>query len=366
MFFFAATIYILERFRQNGTKLIWLLPVVIILWCNIHGGIFSGLGIISIYFLLSFVRREKSVKTLFFVTLLSYLALLINPYGVSYPAYLYSAVVVPRPFIEDWQCILHPKFLFPYSWIIVLFAIMFIIKIIRDFKNKSFDIYHYSLIIPTVYFGFAHVKGIELAAIVIFMFCLKDLDYYLSKLKRIKTFEKSLYAAIFIMALIIPFNINTPRLTFNHYPVKEVEFLKINNIKGNVLVIFEMGSFITYKLYPNNKVFIDGRFDGVYPMDVYNANNVFFMLKNKHWEDAVTKYPTDIIILDKSDTVRLILLYKSESEWKEVYAGNRFCVLIKKDKVRDDYKMPTDNLSYYRANLFKTDFIKQLKDEKNG
>ena len=46
------------------------------------------------------------------------------------------------------------------------------------------------------------------------------------------------------------------------------EFLRINNIKGNIIVPFEMGSYISYKLYPQNLIFMDGRYDGVYSFKI--------------------------------------------------------------------------------------------------
>ena len=48
--FTAVTIYLLERSRQEGQW--FLLPILVpiqIVWCNLHGGFLSGLGIIAIY-----------------------------------------------------------------------------------------------------------------------------------------------------------------------------------------------------------------------------------------------------------------------------------------------------------------------------
>ena len=360
----AITIYILEKLRQSNTKLVWVLPIMIAIWCNLHGGVASGLAIIGIYCTISLIKREKHAKTLVIVTLLSFLALFVNPYGIHYPAYLYSAVTVPRKFIEDWQSIFHPRFLFVYAWIIILFLSMLGMKIARDIKNKTFDIYHYVLIVTTIYFGFAHVKGIELAAIVTFMFCSRDMNYYLENFQLSKTLEKSLSLVIIILAITIPFNITTPRVTFERYPVREVEFLKINNIKGNIIAPFEIGSYLTYKLYPNNKIFIDGRYDGVYPMEIFDVHKDF-MTADKKWTDALNKYPTDIIILRQYDPTRILLLANKQMGWKEVFTGDRFCVFLKKEKAKQIFILPPKDLTYYRNNAFKPDFIKYLKEEKN-
>ncbi len=54
----------------------------------------------------------------------------------------------------------------------------------------------------------------------------------------------------------------------NIFPVYAVKFLKDNNVKGNILVPFDWGEYAIWKLYPDNRVSIDGRFDTVYPIDV--------------------------------------------------------------------------------------------------
>ena len=36
------------------------------------------------------------------------------------------------------------------------------------------------------------------------------------------------------------------------------------NIKGNIITPFALGSYTSYKLYPNNLIYIDGRYEEVY------------------------------------------------------------------------------------------------------
>ena len=366
--FAALTLYILEKFRQTNTKLIWVLPVLVAFWCNMHGGVVSGLGIISMYCLISIIKREKFVKTLLTVTILSYMALFINPYGAHYPWYLYTAVTIPRKYIEDWQSIFSPRNLYPYLWIVIMFITMLGIKIYSDIKNKVFDLYQYVLLLITVPFGFAHIKGLQLASVTIFMFCSKDVDNVLNKYNpwgMFEKIEKSLYLVIIILGITIPFNITTPRLTYSIYPIAETEFLKINDIKGNIFSVFELGSYLSYKLYPNNKIFIDGRYDGVYPMEVFN-DHLDFMNGMDNWRTVIKKYPTDIFILPLHFYKPIKYLKENpQLGYVDVFYGYKYCIFLKKDLVKPKYKQPPGNLKYYRDNVFKTDFVKYLKEEKN-
>ena len=104
-FFFALFLYVLERARLNGEwRGLWLLPVVQILWCNLHGGFTAGLGLIALYAVGEFIAR-RPYRPFLLVLLFSGLATLINPYGVAYWDYMVRAVTMPRPYITEWASI---------------------------------------------------------------------------------------------------------------------------------------------------------------------------------------------------------------------------------------------------------------------
>ncbi len=58
-FLFALSLYVLERARLSGWwRGLWLLPVLQIPWCNLHGGFPAGLGLIAIYAAGEFLSRR--------------------------------------------------------------------------------------------------------------------------------------------------------------------------------------------------------------------------------------------------------------------------------------------------------------------
>ena len=81
--FFALLIYILEKSRKYNSKLIYTLPLLIIIWNNTHGGVVSGLGMIFIY-MLGEIIRQKPWKKYLIVLLVSTPMLAINPWGWDY------------------------------------------------------------------------------------------------------------------------------------------------------------------------------------------------------------------------------------------------------------------------------------------
>jgi hypothetical protein len=82
------------------------------------------------------------------------------------------------------------------------------------------------------------------------------------------------------------------------YPADAVEFLRTYGITGNVAMPFEWGSYAIWKLAPESRVFIDGRFETVYPprvIDDYFA----FMHGTEGWERLLDDYPTEVVVVQR-------------------------------------------------------------------
>ena len=144
----------------------------------------------------------------------------------------------------------------------------------------------------------------------------------------------------------------TVPLNYAAYPVREVEFIKINNLKGNILSNFGLGSYISYKLYPNNLIYMDGRYEEVYYDEMIPLLKKFFLV-NPGWDDVLKKYPPEIMIIEKYYPVYDTL--KNSEDWKLVFEGEVFGVFLQKDNLQADYSMPAKEIDYYKDTLFDTD-----------
>ncbi|MGN0517974.1 MAG: hypothetical protein ACI4II_04540 [Acutalibacteraceae bacterium] len=100
-----AEVYILYRFiNQENTRSIYLIPIIAILWANLHGGssnlsyilciivLICGLFNFDYYKLQATRLSKKQIKTLSIITVLTIGGLCINPYGVHMLAYPFQNV----------------------------------------------------------------------------------------------------------------------------------------------------------------------------------------------------------------------------------------------------------------------------------
>jgi hypothetical protein len=87
-FFLLATICILEKNRSTGSKFIFLLPLLMVLWINTHAFWSIGLLAVVVYLIAHIVREKKIPPALAVTTALCIAAIGLNPYGLQLPAYL--------------------------------------------------------------------------------------------------------------------------------------------------------------------------------------------------------------------------------------------------------------------------------------
>jgi hypothetical protein len=96
------------------------------------------------------------------------------------------------------------------------------------------------------------------------------------------------------------------RYARDEVPLDAVEFLRANEIHGNMAVQFEWGGYTLQHLGDQARVFIDGRFEASYPpqvMDDYFA----FVDGAPGWERVLDVYPTDVVMLDPGTPVNALL-----------------------------------------------------------
>lgn len=367
--FFTVFLYILESARKGKTKLIFLLPLLMIIWNNLHGGCVSGIGLILIYLIGEFFNK-KPVNQYIFALASTILVLPINPWGLSYLNFLLKAVLMPRPLISEWRWLFYKDDLFGcmkfkiYALFLISTEIAMILKQLKS-KNFYFDKTKFLVLSATIFLAVLHVKFIPFAVITMACFLYDDFYTFFNSLTK-NAFTNIANIAnikiIIIYGLIIIFAFSTikmkgfgPYLDWSRYPVKAVEFLKTNNIKGKLLADFSFGSYISYKLYPNNKIYMDGRYEEVYDEYLFDILDDFDS-GGQDWNIILEKFPPDIILIEKTHPARNLL--DMDKQWSKIFDDNTFVIFVKSkdlNKYKHPFKKPSADIKYYKRTLFDTD-----------
>ncbi len=371
--FFALFLYILEKVRFGKVKLLFLLPLIMLFWCNIHGGCIAGLGLIALYIIGEFLNK-KPVKYYIYALMGCIAVLFVNPYGIEYVKFLFFAALMDRSMILEWQPSFADFNAFNYLYYkFYLFLMLFIVLIygIRErITYQKLDKTKYLVILTMLILSILKVRHqaffiFTAGALLFDEFCyVKNLlnEYFLKTIKINNNKINSLYNIfknIIIYSVLILFSLNLLffkskqiRITESAYPRFAIEFIKINNLKGNLFVNFNWGSYAAYKLYPQNLIVMDGRYEEVYYPELLEDMKNFYMLKND-WDKIIKKYKTDILILENNYPVYEKI--KNDPNWYLVFENNLSGVFVPKDSVKKEYYYPIPDDNYYNETKFETD-----------
>jgi len=374
--FFAIFLYILELSRRDISEfkihkfspagewgLVIYLPILMIFWNNLHGGCVSGIGLIALYALGEFLNK-KPTKMYVYTLIATILVLPLNPWGFKYLGFLFSASTMSRPDIVEWWGIFCKYNIHKYIYLkifgamLILTELGFAIKSIIS-KNYNFDKTKFLVLSATLYVGIMHQKLVPLFVISAMAFLYDDFYTALNTLtfnilNKIGVFKDSMVyilISIYIIGNVLTHQI-TPQIQIAQYPYLSVEFLKTNKIKGNLLTNFGAGSYAAYKLYPDNKIFMDGRYEEVYYQNMIPLLKQFHLVKS-NWDEILKKYPPDIMIIEKYYPIYNHLKYSDD--WTLIFdKDTNFGIFIKSKYAKTHYKNPPLNIDYYKRTLFDT------------
>lgn len=319
--FLVSLFYILNLYRFRNKNYLFLLPLIQVLWVNIHGSHVLGLIVPLIYILGDFLQRlfpklsdadnrrrvsEGRISlALALVLLANITATFINPY--TYKAFSLPFLITGQKAymqnIGEWQPLQWYHlwgYSLRYTWGFLVLMILGVTGFI--FRLKRFNVTDFLIF---AFFLLAAVKGIRLTAefgLVASVIILRNF-YGLSLTRswtRMPAFSALL--AIFLVFVIPPAIVFSPTYAFglgikeNKFPGKALRFIEDNHISGNMFNSFAFGDYLTWNAFPGRKVFIHGR-NEVFPEDFYrdylNAHK-----SPEVWNKVVEKYNITFALLE--------------------------------------------------------------------
>ncbi len=367
--FFTVFIYLFEKARCGNKKLLYLTPILMLIWSNMHGGCVSGIGLFCIYIFGEFLSK-KEFKYFILPLILNLAVLPANPWGIGYLNFLLYANTLNRIWITEWYNLFDTT-LFLRKYLIIKTFVIFslFIEILYLIKASKRDWTKIVLTLTTIILGIKHLKHLPFAVITVFIFFHKEIyDFFKNLFDRI--FNEKIYkyintlilAASYLFILCSLYEYRFEPRASKFYPYKSVEFIKINKLKGNLLCDFSTGSFIGYKLYPQNKIFMDGRYEEVFSFE--NLRQLmFFLYAEEDYNTLLNKYPTDIILARNGYTVLNKLI--ETKKWTPIFYEKDFITLVRTENLKTEYLQPTADIKYYQKTLFDTDINFMIKSNGN-
>jgi hypothetical protein len=297
-FLFAATLFCLEEWRHGARWPVGVLPLIILAWANLHGGFVVGLGAIFLYTLASVISRDRAVLiviTAFACCLIT----LINPYGLDFWRYLIPALLHPRLRIQEWRPL--PPLAWDDFWGFRLLFVLTAAALAFGWKRVERKNWPGLAVLAVMalmgWRSRRHGPFLGVAALAYAGPYFQTL--WGRRLNLLLPATGFVYAAIAIWVAFrfLPDASLYPLSPIGEDPVREVDILARASVQGNAATPFGWGSYISWRLYPNVKISMDGRYETTYPESTFDLNNAFYDHRGD-WFRLCREFKVDYVILD--------------------------------------------------------------------
>ncbi|MCC6508775.1 MAG: hypothetical protein IT423_06690 [Pirellulaceae bacterium] len=350
--FLSIQLWMHEVDRRGGRY--WLVAwwCMLVVWLNMHAGFIVGVGLLGLHagqrFLTHWYQSGswrlawRATWHLALVLPMVGLAVMVNPYGSQYVPYLIKAIGMPRPLIAEWW-----PLWYTHDPLITLglFAISTVLVLLSIRRQPLGSLLGLVGLCVCAILAIKHLRHGSIYAVVWIAYGPAWLTHT-SLGREIVRFINSrrqlalpIAQAIVVACLGWAVSFECWQTTVSGqttrqstcYPLGAIQYLREHQFRGNLLTPFHAGAFVSWELYPDVKVSLDGRYEVAYQPPVFDEHWEFFEA-HSNWQRLLDNYPHDAILVDQTAKVRPLLeqFRNSTADWQFVYEDPSYIVLARR------------------------------------
>ena len=375
--------FVLYQFRRADKNHLWLLPLLMLLWVNLHGGFAIGFILLlttalgealkfgtalvmpaptpaadkesvssrTDRWLLALAHslhipayaHEEARRSAWLVGIGLACALLVplNPYGPRMLLYPFETVSIGvlQDFIQEWQS---PNFHIASNQLFLVMVFSTLAAV--GFSRRRLDVTDFLIFSVFAYLGFLAGRNIAIFAIVAAPVLATHLDNLVDRLQtnflalRIEpTAPTPLQARLnWVLLLLVVFAVGVKIISpltnasneagvADFQPVKAVTYLRQTSPSGNLFNSYNWGGYLIWSLYPDMPVFIDGRTD-LYADEFLRAY-LDTAFARPGWQATLNQYEIDIVLIETGSTLAGVL--SAEPGWRVDYSDEIATIFLR-------------------------------------
>jgi len=360
----------LRAIQEGRSRALYWLPPMMLVWANVHGGFVIGLVLAGIFSLANFwtyltvscpKKRRASgglARRFAGATVISALVTLANPYRVKLWAHLHE--YLGSPFLMN--TIL--EFQSPdFHWLeMKFFAALLLITVIslalQAGKIRALDL---MLVMFSIYAGLYAARNVPLSAIILTLTVAPIAARALSELSkkqelnltvrryfvlldslnlRMSIVEGRLIGWALPVVVVIAVSvtaihggrigsIQAMNASFdeNRLPVKAVNYVAASGVRTQMFAPDDWGGYLTYRMYPDFKVYIDDRHDFFgepFVREYMQAANA-----GPKWGAVLDRYSVNRVLIRADSPLAAVL--EVAPGWKLVYRDSQACIFMRSE-----------------------------------
>ncbi|MCL5090897.1 MAG: hypothetical protein M1514_02705 [Patescibacteria group bacterium] len=347
----------------------WLLPILEVIWINLHVYFFLGFFIILVFFFEELIKKERKVKNLLDLVILGIITGitgLINPAGIKgllYPLRIFEGYGY-RLFENQSVWFLDKIVGYPPNlYFKIAFGILVISWVYVFIKRKKIMIGNLLFTFFFSYLGWTAVRNFALfgffALMIIGENCEDKENQERQEDPNKETVKNFAWLSLAVFVLFIFFLLNPsywisrvkPGLGLEKGDPKAAEFYLKEGLKEPIFNNYDNGGYLIYYLYPE-KIFVDNRPEA-YPAKFFDEIYIPMQEKKDQWEQKDKKYNFNTIFFYRNDLTswgqNFLVERIKDSSWAPVYVDEDSIIFVKRNgenkKIIQNFELPKEMFS---------------------
>jgi hypothetical protein len=347
-FLSAVVLYILYLYKRDKKDRLWLIPIIIGIWGNLHAG-FS----IGFIFMFGYIAGEtlgnifnprgeyvipwRGVRKIALVTLVSIAVLIVNPYGLQMLLVPFQTISIGalQNFIQEWNS---PNFHERQTWPFI--ALLLALLGAAGASRKRLDWTDYVLVSGTTFMALTAGRNIAVFAVVATPVLTYHLDSILEErgwvLKPLKTTTPRvarINLALVIIALLAALtktlavldDESVAQAMEDFLPVKATEYIESEQPPQPIFNSYNWGGYLIFAA-PDYPVFVDGRTD-LYG-DEFLTNSYFqTAIGAAGWQQTLDDYGVNTVVVEAASGLARDL--RDEPAWQLDYEDDMAVIFVR-------------------------------------
>ena len=340
-------LWLLERGTETEKarpRLLFWIPPLFLLWLNLHAGFALGPALLLAYAVGLMAetalgntpwRQARPILLRLLLLLLACLALVpLNPSGAELYRYPLDTLRSPamRSFIVEW---FSPDF---HAWIYRPLLLVWLLLLTALASSRSRP--KGRVLVPLLLTAFAaldavrHIPIFILVAIPVIAAALPVAPASLPfpqrrpdswRFRPLFNGAVLILMAVFALVKWVSLARNQDAREAGQFPQKAVAFLQASDRPGRIFVYYDWGGYAIWKLYPEYRVFVDGRAD-LYGNDLLRQFKTAVQLRTG-WREVLDGWKVEEVLVPPSCALAQALLL--DPDWHAVFSDSRAIILLR-------------------------------------
>jgi hypothetical protein len=345
LFTFCFLAYYLSALHAHldGRSLPWKrLVLLMVLWANVHGGFLAGLGVLGLGLGLRNVQRIHQsgwrwrpagleLAPLAGAFLLCLAATLLTPFGGELWRYLATELTqeVNHQYLDEWMPLWRPRHVWSAATFVFLSGLLLatgLLTLRRPRQIAGLPAWLWLLsCAPLVFLACRSVRHVPVGVLWMAPVLARLLGAAAQVQGASRFWQRAWLATCGLIGIPVLlgsyFTLSDlrPRLVTQGMPDKVVAFFRSQQLRGNVYAPLEWGSYLTWELYPQVRVALDGRNVTLFPPSLVRESLRFYL--EGHGSDVPLHYPTDYLLAPAASPI--VPRICQDPHWRLLYADDQ-------------------------------------------